>query len=618
MTTTRIPSPDDRIQKQVIILLHGIRDHALWQSELRHELGNHFIVELTNYGRLDLLRFLLPIPLFRNQVVEKISRQVRAICHLHQGAEFSFVAHSFGTFVLAHVLMTEPTLKARRIILCGSVLPYDYPFERFESRFTPPILNEVGTSDAWPAVAESITFGYGSAGTYGFRRPYVRDRWHAGAGHGTFLSADFCKKYWVPFLADGSIVEPETPPNSPLLWVRLIGIIKIKYALLAALVFASLNMGFHDVNRGGPGLTEHFATAPLADKTRTVAPITERPRPKVLTGEGPRRVEHSATASQADEIRSGTPVTERPLIKDQTDKAVVTEATDKPLTQRLNLLVMTEDADTATIPRYNRIFNQVIAALSEELNTRGYDIVDETAASMDFAQRGRLRRSDAELYEVARTITRTPIDAVVVFQIFASARQSTGTPDLRPEIRIPGRVVNVRNGKLMGAFEVSGRDLAPLPFKCDRECVLEEFGQHARVLARDMGAAIADKLAALQPSERPALGSGVSPKEKVADTSALHPRSASCNGKSEAYALTFDGFAPREVTLFEEYFTSFSNFCSVRLTRSGPTSAEYWYETSGDATRLNRNLRLACDQMSLSCQLSFSDNTLRIVKISTR
>jgi hypothetical protein len=61
-------------------------------------------------------------------------------------------------------------------------------------------MNEVGTRDIWPAIAESITSGYGSAGTYGFLRPLVRDRWHNGAHHGYFLNPSFCKKFWVPFL----------------------------------------------------------------------------------------------------------------------------------------------------------------------------------------------------------------------------------------------------------------------------------------------------------------------------------------------------------------------------------------------------------------------------------
>lgn len=91
-------------------------------------------------------------------------------------------------------------MKFHRIIFCGSVIPYNFRFEQIQDQFSAPIINEVGTRDIWPAMAESITRGYGSAGTYNFRRPLVRDRWHNGAGHGYFLSSEFCSKYWIPFL----------------------------------------------------------------------------------------------------------------------------------------------------------------------------------------------------------------------------------------------------------------------------------------------------------------------------------------------------------------------------------------------------------------------------------
>src|ERR1700736_1241877 len=103
----------------------------------------------------------------------------------------SVIAHSFGTFVISHLMAKEFERKFNRVIFCGSVLPYNFEFEQIKGRFTPPILNEVGTRDIWPAIAESLTWGYGSAGTYGFRRPPVRDRWHDGARHGYFLDPDF-------------------------------------------------------------------------------------------------------------------------------------------------------------------------------------------------------------------------------------------------------------------------------------------------------------------------------------------------------------------------------------------------------------------------------------------
>jgi hypothetical protein len=162
------------------------------------------------------------------------------------------IAHSFGTFVISHLMKEEFDLKFHRIIFCGSVVPYNFSYEQIQDRFVAPILNEVGTRDIWPALAESITSGYGSAGTYGFRRPLVRDRWHNGAGHGYFLDAAFCRKYWVPFLSSGRIVEGSDLPESPKLLVRLFSIVKLKYILSALAVLLAflltLTDGFMSVN----------------------------------------------------------------------------------------------------------------------------------------------------------------------------------------------------------------------------------------------------------------------------------------------------------------------------------------------------------------------------------
>jgi len=82
---------------------------------------------------------------------------------------------------------------------------------------------------------QSVTWGYGSAGTYGFRRPLVHDRWHNGAGHGYFLRPDFCEKFWIPYLRSGTIVDADHNPESPRLWVRLVFGFQIKYVLLIAI-----------------------------------------------------------------------------------------------------------------------------------------------------------------------------------------------------------------------------------------------------------------------------------------------------------------------------------------------------------------------------------------------
>ncbi len=218
----------------IVLLVHGIRDYALWSNEISATLRRHDLTpQPVNYGRFDLFRFLLPLPFFRKRALSEVRRQLDIVREDHPGATISIIAHSFGTWLVANMLADGFDLKLHRIIFCGSVVPYNFRFELCSKSFTEDILNEVGDRDAWPALAQSITWGYGAGGTYGFRRPRVRDRWHRDAGHGYFLNSSFCEKYWVPFLTDGLVVDPPAPPRPTRMWVRLFSFVRIKYVVLA-------------------------------------------------------------------------------------------------------------------------------------------------------------------------------------------------------------------------------------------------------------------------------------------------------------------------------------------------------------------------------------------------
>lgn len=230
-------------RQPVVILVHGIRDHALWQKEIRDTLASEgFTVACTNYGRFDLLRFLLPFSYFRRKATSEILNQINIVFASNPGAKISVVAHSFGTYIIGQILRDNFNLKFHKIIFCGCILKYNFPFEQFRERFDGDIVNEVGTLDIWPAVAESVTTGYGSAGTFGFHRPLVYDRWHNGAGHGYFLKRRFCQKYWIPFLRNGELVPDCKEPARPPALARLVSLFPLKYAI-AGLLALAVNLG---------------------------------------------------------------------------------------------------------------------------------------------------------------------------------------------------------------------------------------------------------------------------------------------------------------------------------------------------------------------------------------
>ena len=86
--------------------------------------------------------------------------------------------------------------------------------------------------DIWPAMAAWVTWGYGSVGSYGFNNPTVRTRWHEGLRHSDFLTPDFCKKYWVPFLRDGTIIKGSDKPSRLPWTIRAIAKIPLRGIVL--------------------------------------------------------------------------------------------------------------------------------------------------------------------------------------------------------------------------------------------------------------------------------------------------------------------------------------------------------------------------------------------------
>ena len=287
-----------------------------------------------------------------------------------------------------------------------------------------------------------------------------------------------------------------------------------------------------------------------------------------------------------------------------------------------NIVVMGEDADQDSVPRGNRIFQRVIAELGETMNLRGYNVYDETAVAMSVTQPGRVRRRDAELIDVARAVQQPPLDVVVVFQIYASAQKSMYSDIVRPEVRVAGRLLNVRTGQGLGSFETVGQQLPPLPQGCDRECLLEKVGAEAKTLANDLSAALTSKLDGFIGSG-PSAGGGAGAVTDVAPAgggSVGAPVAAgdACGGMPTAYVIKVQGFSAEEMQRIEEYSAAFSCYSSHRPVRSSGGMAEYWYETRSDSARLNRNLRLMLDHMGSSGQVTFSGNAFTIAKVATR
>ena len=271
------------------------------------------------------------------------------------------------------------------------------------------------------------------------------------------------------------------------------------------------------------------------------------------------------------------------------------QAADNP-----NLLVMGEDADEDTIPRSSRVFKRVVGALANQMHDNSFDVYDETAITLDNFEQGRIRRSDGEIIDIARSVKRPPIDVAVIFSIYASARDKGYTTKVRA--RIEGRLLNVKTGKRLGNFEVDSGKHWNAPSNCDRECILKVVGDKSRVLANDLGAVLAEKLAWMVD------GGSNSGMDRPGT-----------NGMLTDYSLIFDGFSAEDFSDIEEYLVIFSGYHSHRLVGgSSHTRTEIWYKSAIGEAKLNRNIKKMLAELNLRGTINFEGNSFKVKKISLR
>lgn len=231
-------------QNHLVVLVHGINTRAFWMEEIQPSLESAgFSVSLTSYGKFPVLKFLSIFSRQRELAIQRILGEIRLareayiMEHQHEPARISVISHSFGTYIIARILSDYYEFKFYRLVFCGSVVRDDFAFDEHQivQRFTPPLLNEAGTRDYWPAVAESAGWGYGSAGSTGFVGPLVTTRWHNGFTHSDFLKKEFCDKFWVPFLLGQAPIPADRGQEMPL-WIRAITWLPLRWLFVPQLV----------------------------------------------------------------------------------------------------------------------------------------------------------------------------------------------------------------------------------------------------------------------------------------------------------------------------------------------------------------------------------------------
>jgi hypothetical protein len=193
---------------KVIYPLHGIRTLASWQRRLSDVAGESdwsCRLDRWSYGKFTLLAFLTPwtreakVAWLRQQYDAEINdRRIK----IEPGQAPSVVAHSFGTYILGNALLRYDTIRFDKVILCGSILPVDFPWDKLIDRGqVQAVRHEYGARDPWVRLVHWFVGGTGSSGAEGFSRNHERlDQEAFQYDHSDYFGADHMKDRWMPFL----------------------------------------------------------------------------------------------------------------------------------------------------------------------------------------------------------------------------------------------------------------------------------------------------------------------------------------------------------------------------------------------------------------------------------
>lgn len=233
----------------VVILIHGIRTAAWWQNRIASVIESETPATVIpiKYGYFDLLRFWCPFGICRSGPIEKLRQQIEGVGKHYGDRPLIVFAHSYGTYALTRVILQNPYFRFDRIILCGSVVPSDFDWRAVEDQIRgdekrDAIINECGTRDIWPVMAQSGTWGYGATGTYGFGTFNVRDRFHD-IRHSDYFTNEFVRTYWIPLVRGEKVTfsDLDTQGGGTPVWFNLLRlplkwVLPVAVAALAALL----------------------------------------------------------------------------------------------------------------------------------------------------------------------------------------------------------------------------------------------------------------------------------------------------------------------------------------------------------------------------------------------
>lgn len=206
-------------ERRVVIALHGIRTRAVWQRSFSEIAGRHGMsahVDRWNFGYFSIFRLVTPWSRLAKVRWFRQAYQMEFGEITEPGGRLpSVVAHSFGSYILGYALLRYPYLRFDKVLLCGSILPPDFPWAQLIDRGqVQAVRNEYGSQDPWTRMVGWFVEDAGPAGMRGFDDAHPRlEQERFSFAHSEYFERGHMTSRWVPFLNAEVAERPaqETP-----------------------------------------------------------------------------------------------------------------------------------------------------------------------------------------------------------------------------------------------------------------------------------------------------------------------------------------------------------------------------------------------------------------------
>jgi pimeloyl-ACP methyl ester carboxylesterase len=192
----------------VVISVHGIRTHGLWQKILSEVLSDEQIPTRSfDYGYFNSFQFVTPsarrkkITAFRDWYGALMKE--KRLRHDNPRKRPSVIAHSFGTYIVGYCMQMFPEVCFDKVILCGSILPTDFNWATIFSRGqVNHVRNEKGWKDFWVGSAHHVSRTMGPSGKTGF--DVLPANWLEQVSYEYGHDGNFYRQHmqanWIPYL----------------------------------------------------------------------------------------------------------------------------------------------------------------------------------------------------------------------------------------------------------------------------------------------------------------------------------------------------------------------------------------------------------------------------------